>query len=163
MFIADEKHDNRTFVIQPKTIVIPVLKINKGDTEQFMEQMLVQSMLGYQLENMKKYLKPFTIPLKKFVNPKELSCLGFNLTNLLVKINKGFLQFNANYITVDEPVDKNICEKLAAAIRNNPTAMLDKLSTIPGVSAMKDKFGVGNNKQTEEVEVKNTEELRSDL
>ena len=67
--------------------------------------MMIQSMLGYQLETMKKYLTPITIPLKTFINPKELSCLGFNLTNLLVKINKGFLQFNANYVNVDHPVD----------------------------------------------------------
>ena len=33
LLIADEKHENSTFVIQPKSITIPVLKINKGDTE----------------------------------------------------------------------------------------------------------------------------------
>ena len=73
MFVADEKHDNRTLVIMPKSVTMPVFKVKTPDNEeQFMEQMLVQSMIGFQLDNLKKQFKPAVIPLKKFNNPREL-------------------------------------------------------------------------------------------
>ena len=99
MFIADAQHDNRTLVAMPKSLQMPIFKVlnNQGE-EQFLEQMLVQSMVGFQLDNLKKQFKPAIIPLKKFNNPRELQCLGFNLTNIAVKINKGYLQVNGNYI-----------------------------------------------------------------
>jgi len=42
-------------------------------------------------------------PLKKFNNPEEFSCLGFNLTDLDVKVNQGYVQVNSNYIKVEKP------------------------------------------------------------
>lgn len=111
MFVADPKEDNRTFVILPKGIQLATLKVLKGDQEQFLEQMLIQSMVGFQLDQIKKQLQPVVIPLKKFPNPKELQCLGFNLTNVDVKVNKGFVQFNANYIKIDVPEDEEACNK----------------------------------------------------
>lgn len=133
MFVADEKFDNRTFVVIPKGIQIPTLKIMKGEEEQFLEQMLAQSMIGYQLDNIKKYMNPAIIPLKKFNNPKELSCLGFNLTNVFVKVNKGFLQLNANYIDVAEPVDEAACEVLKAALRKDPTKLVEDFKDLKGI------------------------------
>ena len=47
MFVADPKEDNRTFVILPKGIQLATLKVLKGDQEQFLEQMLIQSMVGF--------------------------------------------------------------------------------------------------------------------
>lgn len=133
MFIADEKHDNRTFVVIPKGVSLPTLKIMKGGEEQFLEQMLAQSMIGYQLDNIKKYLQPGVVPLKKFNNPKELSCLGFNLTNIFVKVNKGFLQLNANYIKVDEPVNPKACEDLKHALTNNPKKLIEDIKQLQGL------------------------------
>lgn len=132
MFIADEKHENRTFVVIPKGVQLPTLKIMKGGEEQFLEQMLAQSMIGYQLDNIKKYLQPGVIPLKKFNNPKELSCLGFNLTNLFVKVNKGFLQLNANYVKVDEPASPEACETLKHALTNNPKKLIEDIKKLQG-------------------------------
>ena len=91
MFIADDQFENRTFVILPKGVQMPTIKVFKEGQEQFLEQMLIQSMVGYQLDNIKKAFKPVIIPLKKFDNPPELECFGFNLTNLDFKINKGYL------------------------------------------------------------------------
>ena len=68
-------------------------------------------MLGAQLEQMKKKFKPKPFPLKDFPNPKELACFGFNLTNIDIKFNNGFIQVDANYITVAEP-KSFICETL---------------------------------------------------
>jgi len=55
MFVADAQFDNRTFVILPKSVSMPNFKVlNSEKEEQFLEQMLVQSMVGFQLENLKK-------------------------------------------------------------------------------------------------------------
>lgn len=72
MFVADAQHDNRTFVMLPKSLTMPVFKVmNSAGEEQFLEQMLVQSMVGFQLENLKKAFQPIVFPLKKFQNPAE--------------------------------------------------------------------------------------------
>lgn len=48
MFVADAQFDNRTFVVLPKSISMPAFKVkNAQDEEQFLEQMLVQSMVGF--------------------------------------------------------------------------------------------------------------------
>jgi hypothetical protein len=91
MFVADPTFENRTFVILPKGVQLSTLKILKGDQEQFLEQMLIQSMVGFQLDQVKKAFQPVVIPLKKFPNPTELQCLGFNLTNVDIKVNKGYI------------------------------------------------------------------------
>ncbi len=53
--------------------------------------MLAQSLIGVQLDSMKKSFKPALYPLKNFENPEELECFGFNFTNFDVIINKGYL------------------------------------------------------------------------
>ena len=92
VFVADAQFDNRTLVILPKSISMPNFKVlNSEGEEQFLEQMLVTSMVGYQLDAAKKAFQPITIPLKTLENPREMQCLGFNLTNVMVKVNKGFI------------------------------------------------------------------------
>jgi hypothetical protein len=59
--------------------------------------MLAQSLIGVQLDQFKKQLKPQIFPLKNVTNPPEFQCLGFNLTNMDVIINKNFMQINGNY------------------------------------------------------------------
>ena len=133
MFIADAQHDNRTLVVMPKSLQMPIFKVlnNQGE-EQFLEQMLVQSMVGFQLDNLKKAFKPATIPLKKFTNPRELQCLGFNLTNVAVKINKGYLQVNGNYIRLtQEDVDTEFCSSFEERVNNSPAEIFKKITGMP--------------------------------
>lgn len=91
LFVADAQFDNRTLVILPRGIELSNLKIFKEDEEQFLEQMLFQSLIGVQLDQFKKNLKPQIFPLKDVDNPPELQCFGFNLTNMDVHINKGYI------------------------------------------------------------------------
>jgi len=133
MFIADAQHDNRTLVVMPKALQMPVFKVlnNQGE-EQFLEQMLVQSMVGFQLDNLKKQFKPATIPLKKFNNPKELQCLGFNLTNVAVKINKGYLQVNGNYLRLNQDdIDTEFCSSFEERVNNSPAELFKKITGAP--------------------------------
>jgi hypothetical protein len=53
--------------------------------------MLAQSLIGVQLDQIKKGFTPKLYPLKNFENPEELECFGFNFTNFDVKINKAYL------------------------------------------------------------------------
>ena len=112
---------------------MPVFKVKTPDgEEQFMEQMLVQSMVGFQLDNLKKQFKPAIIPLKKFNNPRELQCLGFNLTNVNVKINKHFLQVNGNYIKLNpDQIEKEFCQKFEDAVANSPKDVFKKIADHP--------------------------------
>ena len=94
-------------------------------------------MLGAQLEQMKKKFKPKPFPLKDFPNPKELACFGFNLTNIDIKFNNGFIQVDANYITVAEP-KSFICETLQSSLKASPEKILELVKGyVPG---MKDKL-----------------------
>lgn len=109
LFISDAEFDNKTLVVYPRGLELSTLKIFKGDEEQFLEQMLAQSLIGVQLDQIKKGFKPNLFPLKNFDNPKEFECFGFNFTNLDVIINKGFLQINGNYKRIDEPSNPEFC------------------------------------------------------
>jgi len=89
-------------------------------------------MVGFQLDNLKKQFKPMTIPLKKFNNPRELQCLGFNLTNVMVKINKGYLQVNGNYIRLgQDQVDTEFCSGFEEKIANSPADVFKKIASAP--------------------------------
>lgn len=133
MFVADAKHDNRTLVVLPKSLSMPVFKVmNSNADEQFMEQMLVQSMVQFQLDNLKKQFKPAVIPLKKFENPPEFQCLGFNLTNIHVKINKGFVQANGAYTKLNpDQIDKKFCDSFEEKLAKSPAAMFKKIANSP--------------------------------
>jgi hypothetical protein len=117
----------------PKSLSMPIFKVKTPDgEEQFMEQMLVQSMVGFQLDNLKKQFKPAVIPLKKFNNPNELQCLGFNLTNVHVKINKHYLQINGNYIKLNpEDINKEFCTMFEGAVANSPKKVFEKIASVP--------------------------------
>lgn len=115
IFTADDEHENRTLVVMPRGIELTNLKIFKGDEEQFLEQTLAQSLIGVQLEQFKKQLKPQMFPLRNFTNPPELQCLGFNLTNVDVKVNKGYMQISCNYRNINfEDLSENRKEMCSA-------------------------------------------------
>ena len=102
-------------------------------------------MLGAQLEQMKKKFKPKPFPLKDFPNPKELACFGFNLTNIDIKFNNGFIQVDANYITVAEP-NSFICETLQSSLKASPEKILELVKGyVPGMKdKLKDAFQGGD-------------------
>lgn len=142
IFVADADFDNRTLVFLPRGIQLANLKIFKGDEEQFLEQMLFQSLIGVQLDQFKKNLKPQVFPLKDLDNPPELQCFGFNLTNMDVFINKGYIQLNSNYIKIERDqlseFRREFCEVLEGTLRSSPEKFQDMLGHyIPGLSHLK--------------------------
>ena len=94
--------------------------------------MLVTSMVGYQLENMKKSLQPIVLPLKKFKNPPEFQCLGFNFTNVMVKVNKGFIQLNGNYIRITpEEINAEFCKGFEERASASPMEIFRAIAENP--------------------------------
>ncbi len=72
------------------------------------------------------------IPLKKFENPPELQCLGFNLTDIHVKINKGYIQANGAYTRLTpEQVDQKFCTTFEERVSKSPAAVFKKLAKSP--------------------------------
>lgn len=70
---------------------------------------------------MRKRISPLIIPLTKFKNPKEFQCIGFNLTNMDVLINRGYVQVNAGYVDADGSKLEH-CGIFTRAIRAGPIA-----------------------------------------
>jgi hypothetical protein len=83
---------------------------------------------------MKKGFTPKLYPLKNFENPEELECFGFNFTNFDVKINRAYMQINANYKKIDTPSNPEYCKEFEALLREKPERMVQLLSDyIPGL------------------------------
>lgn len=74
-----------------------MFKIFKDDDEQFLEEMLIQTLVNSQIENLKSYLEPLKFPLSNFRNRPEMQCLGFYLTEADIKFKKGHVQTNFFY------------------------------------------------------------------
>ena len=80
----------KKFSITPKNLEISNLKVMEDGQEVEMEQMMIQSVINIQLENLKKEFKEFPFYLSDIIakNPKELQCLGFNIADLDVTFKK---------------------------------------------------------------------------
>jgi hypothetical protein len=129
--------ENKTLIFHPQGIAISSFKVFKQDEEQFLEQMVMLHLLTAQIENMSKGLgfKKMAFPLKKFKNPKELQCLGFNLTDVDVIINEGYIQLNSNYIPVPFSDDK-VCELIRNTLADGPEKLLTRLQqNVPAAPA----------------------------
>lgn len=64
----------KKFSITPKNLEITNLKVLQDGQEEEMEQMMIQSVINIQLENLKKEFKEFPFYLSDLLskNPKEL-------------------------------------------------------------------------------------------
>jgi hypothetical protein len=99
----------KKFVWIPKGLEMPQLKVLKGGEEQENEQMMIQSVVNIQLENLEKTLQElptyaFSVPSYSrtepfnFANqPVELQCFGLNIADLDFTSQKGALQLGAYY------------------------------------------------------------------
>jgi hypothetical protein len=106
-------------------------------------------------------LKPIELPLKKLTNPPELQCVGFNLTDIDLKIKKGFIQLDADYQKI-ENVDSEFCKEFEKSLREGPMKALQSMGKdfpgFPGgfgqVAASEGDASTEPNQQGSEVPVK---------
>lgn len=78
--------------------------------------MLVQTLLNSQIETLRSFLEPVYFPLKNFRNRPEMQCLGFNLTEIDVLFNKGYVLINTGYEEV-KLANSTFCSMFEDAVK----------------------------------------------
>lgn len=135
----DSNPFNKRFSLTPRSLEISQLKVMKGDEEMTTEQMMLQSLANLQMEALKKNFKELPIGLGDIVkkNPKELGCLGFNLSDLDVSFQKGQAQFSAYYKNVEKP-DKEFCDEFIKSLQDMPKNLENKVKEASESPMMQD-------------------------
>lgn len=116
---------NKTVTVAPRSVEFSMLKFYDGDEEKSMESMLAQSLLNVQLDQLRKTFKPQKFMMNKWNNPKEMQCIGFNLTDIDIAFSKNAMQFNAGYTEILD-YDKTFCSGIEEQIRKGSTEGLKK-------------------------------------
>jgi hypothetical protein len=92
------------------------------------EQMVMTSGINVQLEQVLKFVKPQSMPMRNPPSPKELSCLGIKLADLNVLFRKGYCEVSVDYKKVSKPEDPEVCQRFMDAMKKGPKAAMDKAS-----------------------------------
>lgn len=109
-----ENAANPVLRIVPKALEISQMNFFSDDKEMPMESMLAVSMVNMQLDQVKKRMKPITLPFATFMNPDELSCLGIAIEQPRLTFFNKFITLDAGYQKVD-PVDR--CEEIEEKLK----------------------------------------------
>jgi|SRR5450830_1024790 hypothetical protein len=97
--------------MMPKSAEASMVKILKEDGEEMVvEQMVLTSAINVQAENLLKLIEPYNFPLKNPKTPKEMECLGFGLSEMVVEFRKGYMELGCTYKIVKEPRDPKVCQ-----------------------------------------------------
>ena len=124
----DSNPFGKKFLILPKNIEISQLKVMKGDEEMSMEQMMIQSMVNIQFEQIKKTFKEQEFKLGDIVkkNPKELQCFGFNVSDVDLSFKKSQVQFSLFYKDIANP-NKEICDAFEKELKKSPQKIFEQM------------------------------------
>ena len=144
---------DKRFIVTPRSLEISQLKVMKGDEEMTTEQMMLQSLANLQMEALKKSFKDLPISLGDIVqkNPKELGCLGFNLSDLDISFQKGQAQLSAYYKNVEKP-DKKFCDDFIKTLHDMPKNLEDKVKEASKSPMMQDMQKYAENMKKEKTE-----------
>ena len=99
-----------------------------------MKQMMIQSMVNIQFEQVKKQFKEQEFKLGDIINknPRELQCFGFYVSDLDLSFKKSQAQFSLFYKPVENP-NKEICDKFATELGKSPEQIMAKMKQLgPG-------------------------------
>ena len=130
------------FTIAPKNLELSLFKIFKGEEEMFLEQMLLQSFVNLQIEQVRKFLKPFRFNTTRANEAKELACMGIAVSGIDIKPRKGLLQFDVTYRETTEK-DNEFCEKFENTMKEGPLRAFKKISKeLPEVDGLAKKLGL---------------------
>jgi hypothetical protein len=130
----DSNPFNKKFVFLPKNVEISQLKVLKGEEEMSMEQMMIQSMVNIQFEQIKKQFKEQEFAIGDIIrrNPKELQCFGFNISDVDISYKKSQMQLGLFYKTIDNP-NKAICDAFEEELKKSPQKVFDQMKNFgPG-------------------------------
>jgi len=123
----------RKLVMMAKAFEIGNCKIYKADGEEMVvEQMVLTSGVNVQMEQMiKMMLKPYEIPIKSIPYPKEMECLGVQLSDLDLKFRKGFMEMSIDYTEVETMTGPS-CVEFLTALREGPKRLKDTADSVLG-------------------------------
>ena len=81
---------DKLLMINPKNIELSEMKIMNDKEEMSMEQMMIQSMVNIQFEQLKKMFKEIPGRMNTILKlmPQEFACLGFKVTDLDLAFKK---------------------------------------------------------------------------
>lgn len=121
-FVVKEKRPGeKHLVIVSKSAEVSNVKIlDEQNEESVVEQMMVTSFMNVQFEQLISTLPPKEFPLKNPHNPKEMECLGFELSDITMDFKKGYMQVGCGYKKVPTPRDPATCENFLDVLRNGP-------------------------------------------
>lgn len=80
--------------------------------------MLIQSLINVQIESLKETLGHKVFPIDKLTNPREMSCIGFNITNPQLEIKNSFLLAKAGYVVAES--DEEFCLDFELKFKEGP-------------------------------------------
>jgi hypothetical protein len=94
--------------------------------------MVLTSGINVQMEQMiKMMIKPYEIPIKSIPYPKEMECLGVQLSDLDLKFRKGFMEMSIDYTEVETMSGPN-CDEFLTALREGPKKLKDTADSVLG-------------------------------
>jgi len=90
---------------------------------------MIQSMANIQFEQIKKQFKEQDFYVGDLLkrNPKELQCLGFNVSDLDISFKKSQLQLSLFYKEVTNP-NREVCDAFEAQLIKSPSAIYEQVS-----------------------------------
>jgi hypothetical protein len=124
--------DDVVINITPKSVEMTKLVIKKGEEEVQMEQMMIQSLVNIQLEQVKKMFKNMPGKLNTLLKriPKQTHCFGFNFTDIDLSYKKSQMQWTAYHTPVDMSsiADSEMCTKFYNDITYHQSGILKDLA-----------------------------------
>jgi len=126
--VDDTLPGSKKFSLTPKNLEITNLKVLNEGQEVEMEQMMIQSVVNLQLENLKREFKEFPFYMNDLLskNPKEMQCLGFNVADIDITFKKSQAQFSA-YFKKTKYANKALCEKFFQELQGAPNKLKEVL------------------------------------
>jgi len=80
--------------------------------------MLIQSLINVQIEALKETLGHKVFPIDKITNPREMSCIGFNITDPKLELKNNFLIAKAGYVVAE--ADEEFCLDFELKFKEGP-------------------------------------------
>jgi len=90
LFMDKKNPKDKLLMMQPKNIELSEMKIMNDKEEMSMEQMMIQSMVNIQFEQLRKMFKPVPGRIRTLLKlmPKEIKCFGFKISDLDIAFKK---------------------------------------------------------------------------
>jgi hypothetical protein len=94
--------------------------------------MVLTSGINVQMEQViKMAMKPYEIPIASIPYPKEMECLGVQLSDLDLKFRKGFMEMSIDYNPVETMTGPD-CDAFISALRHGPKQIKEGVNEILG-------------------------------